>query len=229
VIDKPSGVLSVPGRGEAPFVAQILREMGTIRPNEELRVVHRLDRGASGVMVLARTLDAQRNLSAQWHARTVEKTYLALVSGRMENAGEIDLPLYVDRDKGRVKVDRRRGKPSVTRYRVIERLAGQTVLECVPVTGRLHQIRVHLAAIEHPLLVDTLYGGSRCVRLSTYKAGYRPKRDGVERPLIERLTLHALRIRFQHPSSAADVTFEASIPKDLRATINQLRRVAASP
>lgn len=229
VVSKPAGVLSVPGRGDIPVITDLLRRQKGFTEDETLLTVHRLDRGASGVMVLARTVQAQRNLSAQWNARTVEKVYLALASGRVEGAGEVDLPLKVDRDRAKVKVDRNKGKPSLTRYRAIEHLGGQTLLECLPVTGRLHQIRVHLAAVGHPLLVDSRYGGGRRFMLSSHKPGYRPSRRGDERPLIARLTLHAMRLSFDHPSGAGRVTFEALPPKDLRATIAQLRRLSNAP
>jgi RluA family pseudouridine synthase len=225
VVNKPAGVLSVPGRGEAVTIVELLRRQKLIPAGVEPLIVHRLDRGASGVMVLAKTTEAQRRLSAQWAARTPEKTYLALASGRIETPGEVDLPLSVDREKAKVRVDRRKGKPSLTRYRVVEIVGGQTLLECVPVTGRLHQIRVHLAAIDHPLLVDAKYGGARRFMLSRYKFAYRPNRRGEERPLIARLTLHAWRLTFDHPAGTGRVSFEATIPKDLRASITQLRRL----
>lgn len=224
VVNKPAGVLSVPGRGEATTIVELLRRQKLVGLTEELRIVHRLDRGASGAMVLARSTEAQRNLSAQWNARTVEKTYLAIASGRIESSGEVDLPLSVDREKAKVKVDRKKGKPSLTRYRAMEIIGGQTLLECDAVTGRLHQIRVHMAAIGHPLLVDSRYGGAKRFMLSSYKPGYRPGR-GDERPLISRLTLHALRVTFDHPDGTGRVTYEAPIPKDIRATITQLRRL----
>lgn len=227
VVNKPAGVLSVPGRGDVAFLADLLRKQKAVAAEEDLLVVHRLDRGASGVMVLARTTEAQRDLSAQWNARTVEKVYLALATGKIEGSGEVDLPLSVDREKSKVRVDRKKGKPSLTRYRAIEHLGGQTLLECLPLTGRLHQIRVHLAAIGHPLLVDSRYGGGRRFMLSSHKPGYRPNRREKERPLISRLTLHAIRLSFDHPSGAGRVTFEAVPPKDLRATIAQLRRLNA--
>jgi len=229
VVHKPAGVLSVPGRGDIPFVAELLRKQKAVADGGSLLVVHRLDRGASGVMVLARTSEAQRTLSAQWNARTVEKVYLALATGRIDGSGEVDLPLSVDRERAKVKVDRKKGKPSLTRYRAIEYLGGQTLVECLPVTGRLHQIRVHLAAIGHPLLVDSRYGGGRRFMLSSHKPGYRPNRSHDERPLIARLTLHAMRLSFDHPSGAGRITFEALPPKDLRATIAQLRRLNAAP
>jgi 23S rRNA pseudouridine1911/1915/1917 synthase len=223
VVDKPPGVVAVSARGE-PAVADLLRASRAVPPDEPFRVIHRLDKDASGVQLYARTLEAQRHLREQFAERRIEKVYLALVQGYVEGDGEIDLPLLPNRDNTRVKVSRR-GKLSLTRYRVAERLGGHTLLECRPLTGRLHQIRAHLAAIGHPLAVDPLYGGGKMILLSQFKADYRPNRRREERPLIDRLTLHASRITFEHPDGSGPLTFESALPKDFRATLNQLRRV----
>ncbi len=225
VVDKPAGVLSVPGRGSAPSIADLLAAQRLIPAGELPRVVHRLDRGASGVMVLGRTPDAQRRLCELFAKRKVDKVYLVLVQGFVAADGEVRLPLRVNRDKLRVEVAKRNGKAARTAYRILERVVGHTLLECRPMTGRLHQIRVHLAAIGHPLAVDPKYGGGRAIFLSSYKAGYRPSRRRKERPLIARLTLHAARLAFQHPGSTAEVTFESPLPKDFQAALNQLRRL----
>lgn len=163
----------------------------------------------------------------QFADRSVAKVYLALVTGYVEADGEIDIPLAPDRRGQRVIPARiGRAKEAITQYRIVQRLAGNTLLECRPLTGRLHQIRAHLAAIGHPLTVDPLYGGGQFVLLSRFKAGYRPSKRRDERPLIGRLTLHAARLTFTHPATSARVTVEAPLPKDLRATINQLARAA---
>jgi RluA family pseudouridine synthase len=225
VVDKPCGVLSVRGRGDDPCLSDLLRGRHGLPRDEPFHSVHRLDRDAGGVIVFARTREAERALTRQFEAREVEKVYLALVRGQVAADGEVDLPISADRDRSIAGIDRRDGKPSVTRYRVIERLGEHSLLECHPLTGRLHQIRVHLAAIDHPLSVDPQYGGSSALYLSRLKSGYRPSPRHDERPLIARLTLHAARITLTHPSTNERITFEAPIPKDLRATINQLRRL----
>ncbi len=225
VIDKPAGVLSAPGRGGHVSAIQLLAARAELREHPALRIVHRLDRDASGVQVYARTLAAQQNLVRQFAARQVEKVYYALVTGYVPGDGEIDRPLTFDKQHNRVRTTAGRGKPSVTRYRIVQRVAGHTLLECRPLTGRMHQIRAHLAAIGHPLAVDPLYGAGTGVLLSHYKPGYRASSRREERPLIERLTLHALRITFAHPATGAAVTFEAPLPKDFRATLTQLGRL----
>jgi RluA family pseudouridine synthase len=227
VVDKPAEVLSSPGRGDAPNLPALLAAGGRVPAAQPPLLVHRLDRGASGVMVLARTPEAQRRLHELFMGRRVEKVYWALVQGYVTADGRVDLPLHVDRDRRRVVVAKRDGKPASTLYRVAERVAGHTWLECRPMTGRLHQIRVHLAAIGHPLAVDPRYGGVRALWLSRYKTGYRPSRRHEERPLINRLTLHAARLTFDHPAGTGPVSFEAPLPKDLRGTLRQLRRAAS--
>jgi 23S rRNA-/tRNA-specific pseudouridylate synthase len=161
---------------------------------------------------------------AAFEARAVEKVYIALVLGYVASDGEVDLPLSFERGDSAVEIAPRRGKEALTRYRVVQRVAGHTVLECEPVTGRLHQIRAHLAAIGHPLAVDPQYGGAERILLSNFKSGYRLSTRRDERPLISRLTLHAARLALPHPGTGVEVRFEAPLPKDLRVTIAQLAK-----
>jgi RluA family pseudouridine synthase len=228
LVDKPPGVLSVPGRGSAPTVLELLRKRRLIEHPEALLIVHRLDRDASGVMVLARTPEAQRRLTEIWAKRRVEKVYLALVRGYIANEGRISIPLLVDRDRGRVVPSAALGKPAVTAFSVVERLSGFTLVECRPETGRLHQIRVHLAGIGHPLAVDPRYGGAKAIFLSQVKPDYRPSHRRAERPLVGRLTLHAQRLAFEHPSGEGRICAESPIPRDMQAALTQLRRLAGS-
>lgn len=224
IADKPSGVLSVAGRGSAANLPDLIRTMPGFGPGAPLRVIHRLEREASGVIVYGRSLRGQQALVEQFMNRTAEKVYIAVVLGYVAGDGEVNLPLRFDKNISAVKVSPGRGKPALTRYRILERVAGNTVLECRPVTGRMHQIRVHLAAIGHPLTVDPLYGGGTQVLLSSYKSGYRPSSKHVERPLIARLTLHAQSLTVRLPDAAEPSTFTAPLPKDMRATIQQLGR-----
>lgn len=195
----------------------------------EIYVVHRLDHDTSGAMVFARSADAHRHLSLQFERHTVRKLYHAVVAGVVEqDAFDIDIPLLADPAKPGKVIPSARGKDSLTRVRVTERFMGATLLECEPVTGRQHQVRVHLAAIGHPLLVDPLYGIGDGVYLSAMKAYYKKSRGEEERPLIARATLHAIELSFFHPTTNAEFTITAEYPKDFRALLQVLRKYASA-
>lgn len=166
VVNKPAGMLSVPGRGEDKqdcLSARIQAEY------PDARVVHRLDMATSGLLLFARGAEMQRRLSEMFRNREVSKRYCALVQGRpAADSGEIDLPLITDwPNRPLQKVDLEIGKPSLTRYRLTEYDAGRNIsrLELEPVTGRSHQLRVHLRAIGYTIVGDTLYGGLPAARL----------------------------------------------------------------
>ncbi|MCS7302381.1 MAG: RluA family pseudouridine synthase [Candidatus Kapabacteria bacterium] len=194
----------------------------------KIYVVHRLDHDTSGVIIFARTADAHRALSLQFEQRTVNKRYHAVVVGLVEqDLFDIDIPLMEDPAKpGRV-IPSARGKEALTHVRVMERFRGATLLECVPVTGRQHQIRVHLAAIGHPLLVDPLYGVGEGVYLSALKTRYKPSHEHPERPLIARATLHAEEIAFIHPITQQPCSYVAPYPRDFRALLHALRKYSS--
>ena len=187
VADKPSGLLSGPGRGPDRadcLVSRIRQEF------PDALAVHRLDMLTSGLIVLARGEDMHRRLSRLFRERQVDKRYVAVVAGLVEaDAGEIDLPLIVDwPNRPRQMVDHTIGKPSLTRFRVLERLpaSGTTRVELEPWTGRSHQLRVHMASLGHPILGDELYG------------------DESSAP---RLLLHAQSLGFVHPLSGEALAF----------------------
>ena len=181
VVNKPAGLLSVPGRGEEKQDC-LTRRVQAAYP--EALIVHRLDLATSGLLVLARSKEMQRRLSRLFAGRQVDKRYLAVVSGSLPTrVGQIDLPLGADWPRRpRQKVDLLAGKPSLTRYQVLSHdPAGQTSrLALWPATGRTHQLRVHLQAIGHPIVGDALYAGAAA----------------------ERLLLHAEELVFAHPESA---------------------------
>lgn len=192
VVDKPAGLLSVPGRG--PHLADSLARRVQARYPDAC-IVHRLDMATSGLLVFARGKDAERRLSIAFQRRQVDKEYEALVSGEVaEQAGRIDLPLLTDwPNRPRQKVDFDHGKPSLTQYRVLAiDPAGISRLVLTPVTGRSHQLRVHLAAIGHPILGDELYA---------------PPEAGSPR-----LMLHATRLDLPHPASGERLSFHSPAP-----------------
>ena len=159
VVDKPAGLPTLPDgyNPQAPHLKRLLEpEYG------RLWIVHRLDRSTSGVIVLARTVQAHRALNAQFQEHTVEKIYHAIVTGAPDwEETAIDLPLRADGDRRhRTVVDAQGGKPAVTHLRVLERFAGYSLVEAVPHTGRAHQVRAHLLAAGFPLVGDALYGGA---------------------------------------------------------------------
>jgi 23S rRNA pseudouridine955/2504/2580 synthase/23S rRNA pseudouridine1911/1915/1917 synthase len=226
VVDKPAGVLSVPGRQGGISIREVLA--ASSGSEEPPLIVHRLDRETSGVLVLARTTLAQQGLAQQFEDRQVSKEYLALVVGSPEDeSGLIHASIAPHpRVSGKMVVNESKGKASQTRWRVVERLGGVTLLRCQPLTGRQHQIRVHLKLIGLPLLVDPLYGESSAFYLSSVKPDYQFSSRHEERPLIDRLTLHAEAIEFTHPRSAEEMRVEAPLPKDFQATLTQLRKLA---
>ena len=195
------------------------------------RIVHRLDKDTSGVLLVAKSVEAERRLRAAFDAGEVAKLYFALVEGehplRDGESEEIDLPIGPDeRKSGRMRVDRAAGKPSRTRIRVEQRFRGYTLLACRPLTGRTHQIRVHLREVGFPLAVDPAYGRRNALYLSEIKRGYRKKPGHVESPLIDRLTLHAREIDFPDPSATdRRIRVEAPMPRDLERALKQLGKV----
>jgi tRNA pseudouridine32 synthase/23S rRNA pseudouridine746 synthase len=168
-VDKPAGLLAVPGRTEPDCLAARVQAVWA-----DARVVHRLDMATSGLMLFARGAAAQRRLGDAFAARLVHKGYVAIVGGLVDaDVGEIDLPLAADWPRRPLqRVDHERGRPSLTRWRVLARDAtgGRTRLRLEPVSGRSHQLRVHLQAIRHPIVGDTLYGGAPAARLMLHAA-----------------------------------------------------------
>src|SRR5712692_4791565 len=218
VVNKPAGMAVHAGAGAArgTLVNALLHHLGklstaggALRPG----IVHRLDRGTSGALVVARNDAAHRQLAEQFRTRRVRKTYLALVHGRLErDAGSIGLPIARDlRRRTRMTVRRREGRAARTDWRVLARLDGFTLIEVDLRTGRTHQIRVHFSALRHPVVGDTLYGAPRQVR-----AG----REIL--PPLGRNFLHAARIAFEHPRSAKPVEVRAPLPAELRAYLERL-------
>ena len=198
VLDKPSGLLSVPGRGEDK--QDCLSARVQARYSDAL-IVHRLDMATSGLMVMARGAAMQRELSKAFAAREVSKRYVAVVAGRLETPvddwGVIDLPIVADwPNRPLRKIDYQTGKPSVTRWRVMayDDAASTTRVELEPVTGRSHQLRLHMRELGHPMLGDALYAP-----------------PGVQ-AMAGRMLLHASRLAFLHPATGERVFFDSPVP-----------------
>jgi len=202
VLDKPAGLLSVPGRGEDKQDCLSTRAQALYA---DALVVHRLDMATSGLMVMARGVAAQRSLNAAFAMRAVSKRYIAVVDGHLVSPpdasgtpwGVIDLPIIVDwPNRPRRIIDPQSGKPSVTRWRVLSHNApdGTTRVELEPVTGRSHQLRVHLLALGHPIVGDALYASPRV------------------QAMAPRLLLHACSLELSHPVTAQPMRFVSPAP-----------------
>ena len=192
LVNKPHGLLSVPGKGEHLADCLLTRIQAAF---PEALLVHRLDRDTSGIMVFALTPHAQRHLGLQFEKRQVKKTYVARVWGRItEKTGTVDLPLIVDwPNRPRQMVDFENGRPAVTDWRVMRATDAETRVRLYPRTGRSHQLRVHMKEIGHPILGDPFYAEG-------------PARD------FPRLMLHSESIRFRHPDGGVGMTFSVKAP-----------------
>jgi len=190
VANKPAGLLAVPGRGEDKQDCLSARLQQKF---PEALVVHRLDMSTSGLMIFARGAEMQRCLSLMFQEREVDKRYVAVVTGKLEpETGEVNLPIAADwPNRPLQKIDAKLGKPSLTRYRMLGFDACNTRVELEPITGRTHQLRLHMAAIGHPILGDALYG------------------DAESAP---RLLLHATMLKLLHPVTRAPLHFVCEPP-----------------
>lgn len=239
--DKPSGLLIAPDRWDkkrANLMAMVHERMG-----HEVANVHRLDADTSGLVLCAKGKTALDFLSGQFQSKTVEKTYYALSVllsaeramkviapirdelGRLPETFEVDLALNVDEAQpGRMRVFKKRGgKASLTSFRTLEQYRGFAWLECKPHTGRTHQIRVHLAAAGAPILNDVFYGDPEAkLLLSGLKRGYKGRID--EKPLIQRLALHAGELTFTHPLSRERMTLKCALPNEFEVALKYLRK-----
>jgi len=220
-INKPAGMLSVPDRFdlEIPNLKLWLSlKYPTVLP------VHRLDKQTSGIMLFALSEEAHQNLNTQFERRQIEKTYYAITRFQPSgNSTEIGIDKH-PKKPGRM-ICHAKGKPSKTSWTILESFENFHFLEVKPVTGRTHQIRVHLQYAGAPLAIDSVYGDKKGIFLSEIlRRPIRLKKDEVERPLMNRLALHAGGIQFSHPHSKEKVKLEAVLPKDFKAVLNQLRK-----
>jgi len=223
VINKPCGISVTADRsGSADLLGLLKDQLGA---DADLRVVYRLDKAASGIMIVAKNKLAQSACSSMFAKQQIKMTCLALVSGVVtEEEGLIDLPLSRSgRDVSLMKVDRKHGKEALTRWNLLADFGMVSLLAVQPMTQRTHQVRVHLAGVGMPLAIDPLYGGRKPVLLSDFKASYRLKGGKREKPLIKRLTLHAYKLEIPNDETGSKV-YIAKLDKKFLATIKMLAR-----
>jgi len=229
-ISKPAGMSVVPDPNtfEAMLINGLLyhvRERSPF-PCRRVHIIHRLDKDTTGVLLVAKDMPTARHLSRCFEQRTVAKRYLAVVRGEVrDDEGEMDTPI-APASRGKMRLRENHGRPAHSRYRVLERFRGFTLAEISPLTGRQHQVRLHLAGIGHPLAVDPLYGGTSAIYLSQIKRGYRRKAGRPEPPLMGRLTLHASRVELALPDGLP-LAVEAPLPRDFERLLRALRKYAA--
>jgi len=226
VVNKPANLLSVPDR----YIADIpnVTNMLGAKLGDPIIAVHRLDRPTSGCLVVARTPEAHKELNRQFQDREVDKVYYAIVEGQpADEETEVDEPIAPNPGKLGAMMVSNKGKHAFTIFKPMEFFGHQFSLVGVQIfTGRTHQIRVHLAYAGYPLMVDPYYGKREEFKLSEIKGRrYNLKKDKEERPLLSRVPLHAARLAFNHPETGERMSFEAPLPKDMRATLNQLRKL----
>ena len=218
VVNKPAGMVVHPAAGHSSgtLVNALLHHVddlsgigGELRPG----IVHRLDKGTSGVMVVAKHDRAHEALAAQFHDREVDKEYVALVWGLVQAGRRIDLPIGRDlNDRQKMSARSRRARSAVTRITKARQLRGVTLCHVAIATGRTHQIRVHLSAIGHPVVGDATYGGVKARVAQDLRSVLR-----LDRPF-----LHASRLAFTHPGDGRAMSFEAPLPDDLQRVLDEL-------
>jgi 23S rRNA pseudouridine1911/1915/1917 synthase len=218
-VNKPSGLLTIPDREGVAGLKNLLQEkFGSIF------TVHRIDKDTSGLVVFARNEAAHRHLSMQFESRETKKIYTGLVLGSpaLDN-GIINEPIAEHPVKKGVMTVQKKGKESITEYEVLERFRFYSWMQFRILTGRTHQIRVHMKHLGHPIVCDPVYGDGKPVFISHIKTKFNLAKDTEERPILARLALHASELEIKTPDNTL-LKLKAPLPKDLRAVLQQLAK-----
>ena len=221
VVNKPAGVLTIPDRFGTKGVSmfeELSARYGKVLP------VHRLDYETSGVLLFARNDEFHAAMNDLFMSGNIVKLYWAICLAPKESEGTIDAPIRESQSVRGTYEIHPDGKPALSEYRVLEELGRYALVEIRILTGRTHQVRVHMQHIHAPLFVDAKYGMQKAFYLSEFKR-YRQKEGRKERPLLSRTSLHARFMSFELPDSGKSFKFEAPLPKDFKASLQQLRKV----
>lgn len=223
VVNKPSGVLSIADRHneELISVAKILTQK-----YGKIFIVHRIDKETSGCLCFAKTESAHRHLSILFESRKIEKIYLGIIHGAFDEKSGVIEDAIMEHPviKGKMIVNQKQGKPSVTEYNTLESFGMYSLVEYKILTGRTHQIRLHSANLGHPIVCDALYGLTNPVFISSLKKRYNLSKDELEeRPILNRLALHAYKLKFTD-ENGKEISIEAPMSKDMNAMLKQCRR-----
>lgn len=215
VVNKPPFISTLEDRQDKINMLALARQHSA-----DAQVCHRLDKDTSGVLAIAKNPEAYRHLSMQFQHRQVEKVYHAVIDG-IHHFDQllVDAPI-LKQDDGRVKISKREGKPAQTYFNALKSYRHHTLVECRPITGRMHQIRIHLASRGASITGDDVYGGKPFL-LSAIKKGFNLKKDTDEQSFMKRMALHAFSLAFEDLSNKK-VKIEAPYPKDIQALIRQL-------
>jgi len=233
VIDKPTGVSVTKDRTGSPQLLDLLKSQIDAEGIKGLRLVHRIDKDTSGLLLLAKNKQAQAIYCRMFEDKLIHKTYLALARGpTTQTKGVIDLPLLPDPKEPNRMCVAKKGKKAVTKWRLLADFGTVKLLAVYPVTGRTHQIRVHLSAVGLPLAIDPIYSSLRPLYLSDFKPDYRLGKGREEIPLIERLTLHAYQIVIPPQPALSEAegagiqpySFIAPLDKKFAATLKMLTK-----
>ena len=218
ILNKPYGIPTLDDRDQTiKGMLRLAKEYWA-----EAQACHRLDKETSGILVMAKHPEAYRHLAIQFENREVNKVYHALVDGLADlKERMVDLPIFA-MNNGIVRIDYEEGKEAQTIFNTLDVFKRHSLVQCEPVTGRMHQIRIHLSCIKHPIIADRQYGG-KDVYLSELKKKFNLKKETDEIPLIRRVALHSFSIGF-FQLSGEPLYVEAPYPKDMEALLNQLKK-----